>query len=222
MHVHLPKPLHGWREFAGQVGIIVLGVLIALVAQQVVSAIQSRADADHLRRALGSELADDRARFDQMRSQDACAQKRLAALDHWLATAPPSARIDDGYGLEIFNMHSSAWDIAKSDSAIAQIPLDERLAYASIYSTIDNWRGVLGDEKSNGEQLTELLATADDPQNRRQIRLRLLSAHNLLNNRIKNYGFLFSRLDSLRVKSDVSGVPYKIDANAMCQPLGRE
>jgi hypothetical protein len=30
MHVHLPKPLHGWRAFAGEVGIIVLGVLIAL------------------------------------------------------------------------------------------------------------------------------------------------------------------------------------------------
>lgn len=30
MHFHLPKPLHGWREFVGEVGIIVLGGLIAL------------------------------------------------------------------------------------------------------------------------------------------------------------------------------------------------
>ena len=29
MHFHLPKPLHGWREFVGEVGIIVIGVLIA-------------------------------------------------------------------------------------------------------------------------------------------------------------------------------------------------
>ena len=36
MHFHLPKPLHGWREFAGEVGIIVVGVLIALAAEQVV------------------------------------------------------------------------------------------------------------------------------------------------------------------------------------------
>ncbi|HWC55911.1 MAG TPA: hypothetical protein VG434_02960, partial [Sphingomicrobium sp.] len=36
MHFHLPKPLHGWREFAGEVGIIVVGVLIALGAEQVV------------------------------------------------------------------------------------------------------------------------------------------------------------------------------------------
>jgi hypothetical protein len=25
MHVHLPKPLHGWRDFVGEVGIIVVG-----------------------------------------------------------------------------------------------------------------------------------------------------------------------------------------------------
>ena len=30
MSIHIPKPLHGWREFVGEVGIIVIGVLIAL------------------------------------------------------------------------------------------------------------------------------------------------------------------------------------------------
>ena len=35
MRFLLPKPIHGWRMFAGEVGIIVIGVLIALGAQQV-------------------------------------------------------------------------------------------------------------------------------------------------------------------------------------------
>jgi hypothetical protein len=42
MHFHLPKPLHGWREFAGEVGIIVLGVLIALGFEQIVEASHQR------------------------------------------------------------------------------------------------------------------------------------------------------------------------------------
>ena len=42
MPVHLPKPLHGWREFAGEVGIIVLGVLIALGAEQLIQTIHSQ------------------------------------------------------------------------------------------------------------------------------------------------------------------------------------
>ena len=40
MHIHLPKPLHGWREFLGEVGIIVIGVLIALGAEQVIEDIR--------------------------------------------------------------------------------------------------------------------------------------------------------------------------------------
>ena len=44
MHVHYPKPLHGWREFGGEVGVIVLGVLIALGAQQLMSDWQWRND----------------------------------------------------------------------------------------------------------------------------------------------------------------------------------
>jgi len=221
MHFRLPKPLHGWREFAGEVGIIVLGVLIALGAEQAVSTIHSRQDAGDLRSALNSELADDRARWDQMRSQDVCARRRLDALDHWLATARAGARNDDGYGVVISNIHSSAWDIAKSDSAIAHIPLDERLSYASLYATLDNWRQLLGDEKSNSDELSNLLATADEPENRRQVRLHLLKAHNMLDQRSKNYAFLFTRFDRLEIKPDMHGVPFKIDANAMCQPLSR-
>jgi hypothetical protein len=36
MRFRLPKPLHGWRAFVGEVGIIVVGVLIALGAEQAV------------------------------------------------------------------------------------------------------------------------------------------------------------------------------------------
>jgi hypothetical protein len=42
MHFHLPKPLHGWREFAGEVEIIVLGVLIASSASERPRRLQSK------------------------------------------------------------------------------------------------------------------------------------------------------------------------------------
>ena len=42
MKLSVPKPIHGWREFAGEVGIIVIGVLIALGAQQFVSTLNDR------------------------------------------------------------------------------------------------------------------------------------------------------------------------------------
>lgn len=38
MQFHLLKPLQGWREFTHEIVIIVMGVLIALGAQQLVEA----------------------------------------------------------------------------------------------------------------------------------------------------------------------------------------
>ena len=59
MHFHLPKPLHGWREFVGEVGIIVVGVLIALGAEQAVEALHWHGEAEQARAALRSEVRDD-------------------------------------------------------------------------------------------------------------------------------------------------------------------
>jgi hypothetical protein len=59
MHFQLPKPLHGWREFAGEVGIIVLGVLIALSAQQVAEHFNRKAELRDAEDAMRAELRDD-------------------------------------------------------------------------------------------------------------------------------------------------------------------
>src|SRR6185503_17394236 len=56
MHFHLPKPLHGWRAFAGEVGIIVVGVLIALAAEQAVQSIEWRHKVDAAIADMNNEL----------------------------------------------------------------------------------------------------------------------------------------------------------------------
>jgi len=56
MHFHVPKPLHGWRAFVGEVGIIVLGVLIALGAEQVVESWSWHLRASESRQRLRAEV----------------------------------------------------------------------------------------------------------------------------------------------------------------------
>ena len=56
MHFHLPKPLHGWRAFAGEVGIIVIGVLIALSAEQFAEYMHNRAQVRHGEEALADNF----------------------------------------------------------------------------------------------------------------------------------------------------------------------
>jgi len=142
MRFRLPKPLRGWREFGGEVGVIVLGVLIALGAQQVVEGINEREAVAQLRSALRAELADDRARWEDMRASDPCTLQRLDTLDRWVGTAPAEARLVRPYHLLLWNMHSSAWDIAKTSPAAGNIPLDERLRFGDLYGAVDNWRAI--------------------------------------------------------------------------------
>jgi len=56
MHFHLPKPLHGWRAFAGEIGIIVVGVLIALSAEQFAEFVNDRAQVRHGEEALSDNF----------------------------------------------------------------------------------------------------------------------------------------------------------------------
>lgn len=219
MHVHLPKPLHGWRQFAGEVGIIVLGVLIALTAEQVVDRIHERGQINEFRGALRGELADSRARWEDMRAGHDCALKRLDAIEQWLRTAGPRERLIDAYSPMLWNMHSSAWDLAKTSPATEHIPLRERLIYASLYSAIDNWREYLNEERDNAVQLNALLATADVPQHRAEVGMRIDVARQYLTRRKRNYPYFFTRLDQLRIAPDATQLTISHDPRDLCRPL---
>jgi hypothetical protein len=213
MHFRLP------REFGGEVGVIVLGVLIALGAQQVVESINDREAVAQLRSALRAELADDRARWEDMRASDPCTRQRLEALDRWAATAPAEARLIRPYRLMLWNMHSSSWDIAKASPAAAHIPLDERLTYADLYAAIDNWREYLAEERVNAINLSGLVESADRPESRRQIRFHVAKARVLQRRRAENYPYFFKRFDALDIRPDFTQLTIARDPKALCAPL---
>src|SRR4030095_6492591 len=108
MRFNLPGPLRGWREFFGEVGIIVLGVLIALGAQQLVEGIHKRNDVPQLVAAPRAELADDRARWEHMRASDPCTLQRLDAIERWLETTPAKAKLSHSFRLFLLDIPLSA------------------------------------------------------------------------------------------------------------------
>lgn len=81
MDIHRPKPVRHWREFVGEVGIIVFGVLIALAAEQAVSAIEWRHKAEVAERAMRVELSrDDGPQLIVWLSADRCQQEEATAV----------------------------------------------------------------------------------------------------------------------------------------------
>jgi hypothetical protein len=213
------KPPHGWNAVAWELAIVTLGVLIALGAQQFVDGIHQRNEVAQLVGALRSELADNRSRWEHVRASDPCTLRRLDALERWNGTAPRGARLIRAYRLFLWNQHSGAWDLAKTSETTANIPLRQRLIFASLYDAINNWRQMINEENANTQALTGLLATADQPENRRQIAYRIALARMYVGRRQFNYDYMFTRFDALRIAPDPSQLTVRANDKLLCEPL---
>lgn len=80
MHFHLPKPLHGWREFAGEVGIIVLGVLIALAAENLLEDLHWHRQIEQANDAFKAELTAAALAAYERQIVQQCLMQRLKAI----------------------------------------------------------------------------------------------------------------------------------------------
>jgi hypothetical protein len=65
----------------------------------------------------------------------------------------------------------------------------------------------------------QLLTTADQPENRRQIAYRISLARGFVNRRIFNYDYMFTRFDALRIAPDVSQLTVRANDKLLCEPL---
>jgi hypothetical protein len=157
MQFHLPKPLHGWRAFMGEVGIIVVGVLIALGAQQVVETINGKAQLREFRNAADDELAYDMGSYKQRLMLTPCVRARLAELDHVIASYRAGRPIPL-HGLSrwpvSFSLRTSVWAGRTGDVA-TRIPLRTRLAYSSIYDDLANYDVHRIDERTAWQELAQ-------------------------------------------------------------------
>jgi hypothetical protein len=156
MHVRLPKPLHGWRAFAGEVGIIVLGVLIALGFGQIVQEWQWRDEVRSTRQAIANELANaanqaaERVAIkDCLRNRvDELAAKLNAGNGRWIGDPLQLGPIGEQspkqdshsmkavYGAPVRGWSQDVWDTAKSSGALDHMSHDELTAYSNIYGEI--------------------------------------------------------------------------------------
>jgi len=166
MHFRLPKPLHGWRAFIGEVGVIVLGVLLALGAQQAVEAFHLRESVSQMRDAMRAELAIDLKRLQVNLAQDPCMYARLDAILRWTASTAANARIANVGRPYLANYHTSTWDITKTSPVAGHLSLKEQLTYASAYDAIANEQRYLYEEQRSWTDLAATLASADQPESR--------------------------------------------------------
>ena len=95
MEIHKPKPVHSWRELATEIGVIVIGVAIALAAEQLVESLHWHHKIADARQAMMLELRDDDGPQAYIRLAIApCIDKQLETLKSAIAGNASRADIE--------------------------------------------------------------------------------------------------------------------------------
>lgn len=190
MHVHLPKPLHGWRAFVGEVGIIVIGVLIALGFEQVVESMRWHERAAAARERLHAEIGHEYLIAEERLMVEGCLDKQLDRIEKVLLSsngtlaALPVEREDDFtyvYRWPSRSWADSAWQSVITEGVSPYLNDKERELLPIHYNQIQRIRDDNADEdKAAGDLLALARPLPLDPMVRSTF-VRTIEAERLRN-----------------------------------------
>lgn len=179
MHFHLPKPLHGWREFIGEVGIIVLGVLIALGAQQLAEAAQWRDRIRRAERAMRIELGEDNGPQAYGRVIiGPCLDQQIARI-HDGAGHVPASQLREwvfAYGPPFSSWDSEAWKAVLGSDIGSHMGPERLVEWSSPYRILADLTQENHRERDVSIQLHEAIPPTSDPSEADLKNLRLAAA----------------------------------------------
>jgi hypothetical protein len=162
MRFRFPRPLHGWRALAGEIGVIVIGVLIALTAEQSVQRWHDRGDLREAQQQMLLEMRDDNLPQAYARVAMApCLDAELEAIAHGADANLSRTQIDRlarQFEPPVRTWDSEAYDAAVSTGALTHEGPQELMRWATIYRVLPIMRAAGTDE----EQLIGGLAVLED------------------------------------------------------------
>lgn len=223
MRLRFLKPVNGWAGFLTELAIIVLGVLIALGAQQAVDAWQARRSVADFREALDAELADNLVSYQGRMVQGACLMRRLDQLSAWQR----DWRDGGGTALEgeigrplAYSLGFSVWRTGATSVAV-RMPLKERLAYANLYDALESYDALRNREVAVWQGLFAYDGAARlSPPEVNALRGLILSARSTDRSMRLNWPGIQSDAIKLGIRPSFERDASQID-NGLCIPLRR-
>jgi hypothetical protein len=180
MRLTLPQPLHGWRGFIGEVGIIVLGVLIALGAGQLVDAWQWKQQVTQSDDLFREEMDAASSNAYMHLAVAPCLDARLDVIAaklneggaawhaisedlNWEASGVPEPRRPKAYrGSSGFSqITTEAWTNALASGTVNHISLVKGVMLSRAYSSA---RQLLDDEREERKAVSRLVPLAADQE----------------------------------------------------------
>ena len=154
MGLHLPGTSDSWREIAKDILVVVIGVLLALFAQQLVDRGEWRQKVGSTRAAMRDELlSDDGPQIYQRAAMHPCVVARLDAIRAAVESGrgrEQISRLIDVYWLPFRTYDSLALDAAMASDVASHMPQDELQAFTAVYERMPSL------DRTNAQEAADL------------------------------------------------------------------
>lgn len=222
MHIHRPKVPHSVREFLREIGVIVIGVLLALGAEQIAEAFHWHNEVEVERKALLSEARDNLSTATYRLSEQRCIDERLdqiAEVFRRHAHGEPLGLKRAVARPPLWVATTGSWDIAVSGQALDHMSQKEKLAFSDAFNTYKAFGRLRNEEDGDWRRLALLdrpdLLDAGDWSNLHQAWGDLVG----INNRMRSTISDMLGLGSLGQRPGKNPDVETALSNAFCAPL---
>ena len=159
------KPPHGWNAVGWELGIVTLGVLIALAAQQIVEDIHDRSTAADTRREIVNELNSNLMSLELRQRAEPCIEKCLGELRQILAQWEQSGSFQTPQWVAqtpVIEVELSRYDTAVSAGRMALLSGEELYRIGTVVDRVRRFNDWQFDERAPWGRLRLLQAGASE------------------------------------------------------------
>lgn len=156
VHVHAPKAGHGWRDFFREIGIVMIGILLAIGCEQIVEEIHWTQEVQKARKALHNDIAELAAVFRYRIAVDKCVRQRLEVLGRIIEQPSNAPDVHDFTPAIGFALSTNVWQVQQSSQVLTHFNDEELFKLGSFYFQTANMQRLI-DEESHSWQKLEVL-----------------------------------------------------------------
>ena len=162
MHFHLPKPLHGWREFVGEVGIIVVGVLIALGAEQIIENWRWEEKVSSAQETMDNEIKNSLLGAVELNELENCTEVQFAALQKAILRGdePAVRQILAGIEIPARQWADNAFEATLAAQVSDHLGSESLRKYSQVYQMI---RKIHRLQETDEDTFSDLVVAYDAP-----------------------------------------------------------
>lgn len=161
MHIHVPKPIHGWKQFFNEVIVITVGIGIALGGEQLLERWREHEWASKSLEAIKDEVEVNLGRMKSRIATADCIDKRLSEIAAYIE-GPETQKRPKWVGRpQIWSIQTSAVDAARSYGSMTVMPREEQMAISTVYGSMAGFADVEKDEQWAWAELRSITEDRD-------------------------------------------------------------